>query len=290
MPKLNKSCFLCFHMSLSVTSLNSGSNGNCYYIGNEREAVLVDAGISCREIEKRMRRLGLNMQKVKAVFVSHEHTDHIKGICSLIKKYETAVYITAPTLLACAFSIKQELVRSFDADEPVVIGDLVITPFQKCHDACDPYSFLVACHGITVGVFTDIGFPCKNVINQFQQCHAAFLEANFDEQMLRQGSYPYYLKKRISGGNGHLSNKQALEVFKNYRPAFMSHLILSHLSKNNNCPQLVQQLFNEHADGVKMVVASRFEETPVFEIKNTAVKSRTQPRAAAQCQLSFSFA
>ena len=183
-------------MSLFITSLNSGSNGNCYYVGNEKEAILVDAGISCREIEKRIKRLGLCMQKIKAIFVSHEHTDHIKGICGLLKKYPIPVFITAPTLIACRFNIDKNLVESFQTDKPVQIGELTVTAFKKQHDACDPYSFVVEGSGITVGVFTDIGTPCKNVIKHFKQCHAAFLEANFDEKMLQEGGYPYYLKKK----------------------------------------------------------------------------------------------
>jgi phosphoribosyl 1,2-cyclic phosphodiesterase len=277
-------------MSLFISSLNSGSNGNCYYVGNDREAVLVDAGISCREIEKRMKRLGLSMQKVKAVFVSHEHTDHIKGICSLVKKYRFPVYITTPTLLACGFSIEEQLVRSFKPDEPVIVGDLAITAFSKFHDACDPYSFVIEYKAIKVGVFTDLGVPCKNLIKHFQQCHAAFLESNFDEEMLASGNYPYFLKKRISGGNGHLSNKQALDLFIQHRPAFMTHLLLSHLSKNNNCPDLVQKLFDQHADGVKMIVASRFEETAVYCINNSANGTVKMKPTTSPSQLAFSFA
>jgi phosphoribosyl 1,2-cyclic phosphodiesterase len=276
-------------MSLFITSLNSGSNGNCYYVGNDRDAILVDAGISCREIEKRMKRLGLSMQKIKAIFVSHEHTDHIKGICALIKKYKVPIYITHPTLLACGFSLEEHLVKSFKPHEPVIIGDLAITAFPKLHDACDPYSFVIACNEIKVGVFTDIGAPCKNLITYFQQCHAAFLEANFDDEMLEAGTYPYYLKKRISGGNGHLSNKQALELFTEHKPAFMTHLLLSHLSKNNNCPDLVQKLFKDKADGVKMIVASRFQETAVYQVSNSASVIRRALHPVSPSQLTFSF-
>jgi phosphoribosyl 1,2-cyclic phosphodiesterase len=278
-------------MSLYITSLNSGSNGNCYYIGNDREAILVDAGISCREIEKRMKRLGLNMQKVKAVFVSHEHTDHIKGIPTLAKKFELPVYITKATLLHSGLDFDKHLSVSFSADEPINIGELSITAFPKYHDASDPYSFVIACNDINVGVFTDIGEPCKHLVKHFKKCHAAFLEANYDVEMLTNGSYPYHLKKRISGGKGHLSNKQALEIFKAHKPRYMSHLILSHLSKNNNCPHLVKKLFDEHADGVTMIVASRFEETAVYKIENTGTVDLRHRRGLLPTgQLAFSFA
>jgi phosphoribosyl 1,2-cyclic phosphodiesterase len=253
-------------MSLFISSLNSGSNGNCYYIGNSKEAVLVDVGISCREIERRMKRLGLTIQKIKAVFISHEHSDHIRGLSSFIKKYPVPVYITTSTLQFGRIYFKTNVARDFKPHETIPVGELKIIAFPKLHDASDPYSFIVSCNDVSVGVFTDIGLPCENVINHFKLCHAAFLEANYDDEMLDKGNYPVHLKKRIRGERGHLSNKQALELFKKYRPSFMTHLLLSHLSQNNNSPALVEELFTQYADGVKMIVASRFGETEVFHI------------------------
>ena len=257
-------------MSLFITSLNSGSNGNCYYVGNHNEAVLIDAGISCREIEKRMQRLQLSMQTVKAIFISHEHSDHILGVAVLAKKYKLPVYITATTLYSCGtILLDSSLVISFCAYQPVQIGELHITPFPKFHDASEPHSFIISDKEVTVGVFTDIGVPCKHVIQHFKQCHAAFLEANYDETMLENGRYPYHLKKRIRSDHGHLSNKQALQLFTAHKPTFMSHLLLSHLSKENNNPAMVQQLFTTHAGNTKIIVASRFEETAVYQIQHT---------------------
>ncbi|KAA2239348.1 MBL fold metallo-hydrolase [Chitinophaga agrisoli] len=255
-------------MALFITSLNSGSNGNCYYIGNDQEAVLVDAGISCRETEKRMKRLGLSMQKVKAIFVSHEHSDHIRGIPILAKKYKLPVYITQATMVSGGLQLHlhAQQVVSFSAYTPVEIGALTVTAFPKFHDASEPHSFIITSGGINIGVFTDIGAPCEHVVRHFQQCHAAFLEANYDEQMLEQGRYPYVLKKRIRGGQGHLSNKQALELFTSHRPAFMSHLLLAHLSQENNNPELVEAMFNAHAKGTEIVVASRYAETAVYAV------------------------
>jgi phosphoribosyl 1,2-cyclic phosphodiesterase len=272
-------------MCLSIASLNSGSNGNCYYVGNDDEAILVDAGLSCKEIEKRMNQLGLGLKKVKAIFISHEHTDHIKGLPVLSKKYQLPVYITKDTLVNGRQTIEQQLLFSFQPHHPIVIGNLSIVAFPKHHDACDPYSFTISCNDINVGVFTDIGAPCVNLVNHFKKCHAAFLEANYDDKMLDNGGYPYYLKKRIRGGMGHLSNKQALELFNAHRPPFMTHLLLSHLSKNNNCPKLVQQLFDTHADGVQMIVASRDEATAVYRIGSFL----PQRPVAAAAQMSFSF-
>ncbi len=272
-------------MSLFITSLNSGSNGNCYYIGNDTEAVLVDAGISCRETEKRMRLLGLSMNKVKAIFVSHEHSDHIRGLAGLSVKYTLPVYITRNTLQHCTVPVKSELASELIAFTPVNIGSLSVTAFPKHHDAEDPHSFIISGNGVTVGVFTDIGASCDQVVKYFSQCHAAFLEANYDEQLLEKGRYPQFLKERIRGGKGHLSNLQALDIFNAHQAPFMSHLLLSHLSKDNNNPQLVQQLFDNHASGIQIIVASRYIQTAVFTIKKEGLQE--QVSAATPMQLSL---
>ena len=278
-------------MSLLISALASGSNGNCYYVGNESDAVLIDVGISCRELEKRMHTVGLDMQKVKAIFISHEHSDHIFGLAALCKKYSLPVYITEETLRFSRLKLKHTATHCFKEMAAVTIGDLVITPFQKAHDAADPFSFMISCGDVRVGVFTDIGSPCSLLKQYFSQCHAAFLESNYDEAMLQQGHYPIYLKNRIRGGKGHLSNLQALQLFLEQRPPFMNHLLLSHLSKNNNCPNLVEQLFRPHAGNTKIVVASRYEATEVFRI-TSAVKPSIAPvhRQYHPPQLEFSFA
>jgi phosphoribosyl 1,2-cyclic phosphodiesterase len=269
-------------MSLFITSLNSGSNGNCYYVGNNEEAVLVDAGISCRETDKRMARLGLSMLKVKAIFISHEHSDHIRGVEVLSKKYQLPVYITEGTRVSGRLKISPELLRSFEAYEDIQVGGLTIVPFRKYHDAADPYSFTISGNGVNVGVYTDIGAPCDHLVRHFKDCHAAFLEANYDTEMLEGGNYPFYLKKRISGGQGHLSNHQALELFTTHRSEALSLLLLSHLSKNNNKPELVQELFIPHAGNTTIVVASRYEESPVYHVtaapvgKQSTAKLKTE--------------
>jgi phosphoribosyl 1,2-cyclic phosphodiesterase len=269
-------------MSLFIASLNSGRNGNCYYIGNEREAVLVDAGISCRETEKRMAKLGLSMHKVKAIFVSHEHSDHINGVTVLAKKYKLPVYITLHTLQNGRLILDDNQVVPFLAYQQICIGDLCITAFPKQHDAIEPHSFMISYGDIKVGVFTDIGEACEHVIFHFGQCHAAFLETNYDDDMLNNGRYPYHLKQRIRGSRGHLSNKQALDIFTGHKPAYMSHLLLSHLSKDNNDPQLVQALFEQYADGVHIIVASRYAETAVYHINGS-----TQPSELDATRLQF---
>ena len=277
-------------MSVQVCSIASGSNGNCYYVGNDNEAILVDAGVSCKEIELRLKRAGLSMQKIKAVFVSHEHTDHIVGLPVLAKKYKLPIFISPGTLKGSRLWFEKSLLNHFKDNEEIVIGDLAVHPYSKFHDAADPYSFTITCNSIRIGVITDIGRACENVVYHFSQCHAVFLESNYDEEMLEKGRYPFVLKNRIRNGHGHISNKQALDLFLQHRSPSLSHLFLSHLSYNNNCPKLVEELFNDHAGDVKMIVTSRKKESAVYHI--TAI-SKMQPNdfdlLAKQPQLTLAF-
>ena len=251
---------------LYTCSLNSGSNGNCYYIGNEDEAVLIDAGLSCKEIEKRLKLSNLQIEKIKAVFISHEHSDHIKGIESLANKFKLPVYITPVTYNNGRLNIDNNLIRNFNTIECITIGKLSVNAFSKKHDAGDPHSFTISGNGVTIGVFTDIGQVCSNTIKYFSGCNAVYLESNYDEELLENGNYPYFLKNRIRGGNGHLSNSQALDLFVKFKPSFMSHIFLSHLSKDNNCPNLATQLFKKVSGEVNISVASRHFCTEVFSI------------------------
>lgn len=253
-------------MPLFLASLNSGSNGNCYFVGNQTDAVLIDAGLSCRETERRMARLNLSMQSVRAIFISHEHSDHISGLSQLAKKYQLPVYITPGTLESSRLPTGIFPINDLRAHERVRVGSLTVTAFPKWHDAADPHSFVVTDGIVNIGIFTDIGEPCEHVIHYFGQCHAAILEANYDEDMLANGRYPYFLKRRIQGQHGHLSNQQALALFQQHRPSFMSHLLLGHLSKDNNNPELVRYLFEPHLQETQFVVASRYSETKVFSV------------------------
>lgn len=261
-------------MGMYFTSLNSGSNANCYFVGNGAEAVLIDAGLSCRETEKRMKRLGLEMEQVKAIFISHEHSDHITGLEVLSRKHKLPVYISERTFANSNLSIDQSLIRYFKKEETVAIDQLQVKCFSKSHDAADSFSFMISSQNINVAVITDIGYACKQVLHYFQQSHAVFLESNYCETMLANGDYPYHLKRRISSDEGHLSNRQALELFLNYRTPQLSHLILSHLSKNNNTAQTVDALFQPHAGNTKVIVASRYEESALFSIESAPVLVR----------------
>jgi phosphoribosyl 1,2-cyclic phosphodiesterase len=216
------------------------------------------------------------MHKVKAIVISHEHGDHIHGVATLSKKYQIPVYITPRTLENGNLRLHEERIFSFKAYSPFEVGGLTVTPFPKFHDASDAHSFVVSSSTVNVGVFTDIGIACNNVIRNFKQCHAVFLEANYDEVMLENGGYPMALKNRIRGGKGHLSNTQAMELFLTYRPPFMSHLFLSHLSRNNNSPKIVRSLFSPLAGQTEIVIASRERETELYQI-NPGLGQNSRP-------------
>lgn len=271
-------------MSLYIASLNSGSNGNCYYVGDGESAVLIDAGLSCRETERRMQQLDLNIHKVKAIFISHEHADHVTGLPSLTKKYPLPIYITAPTLAAAKLPLNSELVQPFVAHQAIDIAGLQVTAFPKLHDAADPHSFVVRKEQVTIGIFTDIGEPCSHLTRYFAQCNAAFLEANYCEDMLAKSHYPIFLKQRISGKQGHLSNAQAVQLFLSHRGPHLSHLLLSHLSKNNNTPQLAETIFKEKAGATQITVASRYAASAVYHIQGGLQAPSPRPKMAQRVQ------
>lgn len=274
-------------MSLYTASINSGSNGNCYYISNGQDAVLIDAGLSCRETENRMKQMGLSLSKVRAIFITHEHADHIKGAQLLSSKHNITAYLNHKTHYKSHLKFRPELYRRIEHAEVIDVNGIKVTGFSKRHDAEDPISFVVNFAGISIGVFTDIGSVCDNLTHYMRGCHAAYLESNYDEEMLDKGRYPIHLKNRIRGGLGHLSNKQALDFFLAHRPAHMTHLFLSHLSRDNNDPDLALQLFRQHAGDVQVHVASRYGYSDVFHITADATTdtSITHPQPLKQAVL-----
>lgn len=273
-------------MSLYFTSLNSGSNGNAYYVGNEQEAVLIDVGISCKLLERRLQDVALNPAKIKAIFISHEHSDHIKGLVAFSNKYTIPVYGNTKTLQRC-FGLSPALCRVIHNKEIVGIGSLNITAFTKRHDAIDPISYTVQHKETVVGFFTDIGKVCSNLSYHFKQCDAAFLESNYDDDMLHNGSYPSFLKQRITGGFGHLSNAEALSFFLEHRTERLQYLLLAHLSGSNNTPQIVEELFAPHQKNIQITVASRQEAMPVLYVAPKMQK--VSARFAKPTQLSFNW-
>lgn len=224
------------------------------------------------------------MSCVKAIFISHEHIDHIKGLEAISKKHQIPTFITEKTILGSRISVPLNNVIKLDLNKNIQIGKLTVTAFSKLHDAADPCSFIISQKDLTVGVFTDIGKACENVIQYFKRCNAVFLEANYDEEMLEKGSYPFLLKKRIKSEVGHLSNAQAVELFLKHRSADLSHLLLSHLSKENNDPTLVKEIFSKYNTNTEIIIASRFHESPLYEIGGKSIK-KTAPEKPTQLKI-----
>jgi phosphoribosyl 1,2-cyclic phosphodiesterase len=260
---------------MQIAALNSGSNGNVYYFGLGNDAILVDAGLSCRETEKRMKSLDLDLNKVRAVFITHEHSDHIFGLKGLLKKYDFPVYMTEETFKAAKFKFTIRNLRHFKSHDSIQTGALSLTAFPVSHDAADPHGFFISAGGKSAGLFNDIGFACEQVKTYFGKCHVAFLECNYDEDLLNKGNYPAYLKQRIRGPKGHLSNKEALEVFRNFRSADLNYLFLSHLSSENNSPETVLSFFKDEDTSVQFMIASRHSPGPVIDLNRSYCSAAT---------------
>lgn len=253
-------------MSLYTAAIASGSNGNCYFVGNDKEGVLIDLGISCLETEVRLQKLGIPISLIKAVFITHEHSDHIKGLNKFAKKYKIPVFVTLGTWQAMQTSIPDEQVFRIYDQKTIRVGDLEVFSFNKPHDAAEPVSMIVSHQKIHVGVLTDIGGLTPELIMRFSTCHAAYLEFNYESELLQNGRYPYFLKKRIQGGMGHLSNSQAFELFEKFKSERLKLLVASHLSAANNSAERVKEYFKNDHSSVHIEIASRHDCTPLFKI------------------------
>lgn len=251
---------------LEICAIASGSNGNCYYIGNEKYAVLIDAGISAKQIIARMLERGLKPGKVKAIFVSHEHSDHMKGVRGVHKKMNLPVYLTAKTYNGSYKSQRPESPKFFVPGDSIEVGEFVIHTFLKNHDASEPCSFRVQYQNKNVGVFTDIGEPCGNVISHLKHCDGMFLETNYDEKMLWEGRYPYFLKKRVASEVGHLSNNQAFDLLQTHAGENLKCVFLSHISKENNTPEIALNSMIPLSSRFDIKLTSRYEAGEVYQL------------------------
>lgn len=242
---------------VELCALASGSNGNCYYIGNEKDAVLIDAGISTKKILQRMDEAGLSASKVRGIFISHEHSDHVHGVRVLSKKLGVPAWFTQGTFDALKFGESPELVRIFLPGKAIRIDSLIVHPFLKNHDAAEPCSFRIEYDDWHIGVFTDIGEACDRLKYHLRKCHVVFLETNYDERMLWDGFYPDHLKQRVASSHGHLSNDQAFELIRDYAGPELLHVFLSHLSGENNRPELAAARFESLTDRFNIRLTSR---------------------------------
>ncbi len=227
---------------------------------------MVDSGLSFRQILKRLEAKSLNPKKIKAVFITHEHGDHIRGARVLGKKLDIPVYMSKGTFLSAFRTWKPVSYVAIENNVPVEVGSFRIFPVLKNHDAAEPTSFRIECNGYSVGVFTDIGSPCDNVRHHLKQCHALFLETNYDRQMLKEGSYPQYVKVRIDSADGHLYNVQAFELLKEHAHPGLQCVFLSHLSSENNRPELAYSEFESLKERFHIKLTDRFAASELFTL------------------------
>lgn len=251
---------------LTLCAIASGSNGNCYYIGNDNEAILIDAGISARQTINRLRLRSLEQSRIKAIFISHEHADHTRGARVLGNRLKVPVYITSQTYSAMYSNLRPVSPRFFVPGCELNIGPFRVFPFPKRHDAAEPCSFRVVYKGYHTGIFTDIGSACENVIRNLSMCHVLFLESNYDEKMLWNGNYPWPLKKRIASEYGHLSNDQAYDLLLENSGSQLREVFLSHLSAENNTPDTAYKRFSELCGKINIHLTSRYEAGEVVKL------------------------
>lgn len=237
--------------TLSVCVLASGSKGNAIYISDGTCSILVDAGLSGKAIERRMRERDLDPAALTAVLVSHEHSDHIQGVGVLSRRYNLPVYIAKNTLKAAPQLGKLHEANHFECGQGFSIGKLSIHPFSISHDAVDPAGFTFQQNGTKIGIATDLGIATTMVKEHLKDCMLLVLEANHDPEMLINGPYPWPLKQRIKGRSGHLSNQDTQSLLKEIQHEQLKHVILAHLSETNNTPDMAYQMVGEAITGCR---------------------------------------
>lgn len=224
--------------SMEINIFSSGSKGNCALLRSENTAVLLDAGISARRIAAYLSRLHMSIEDIDGILLTHEHTDHVRGLKTLLKKRAVPVYTRAKTFraLPCFGDIPAESCRVLKSDA-VAIGDISVQPFSISHDAADPVGYTISCGSCKITSATDLGFVSSAAKQSMEGADALILEANHDLNMLQNGSYPWRLKQRILGRCGHLSNAAAGAALSclQIKP---ENIILAHLSEKNNTPAL----------------------------------------------------
>ncbi len=253
---------------VKVCSLASGSNGNIYYVEFGDDAIVVDMGISFRRLKNRAQTRHIDLKKIRAVLVSHEHSDHVYGLPALCRHTGAMAYMTRGTFdgMRVKYRPAQENIRFINIGDPITIGPFTAYSFDKPHDVEEPCSFRIEVNGVNIGVFTDIGDVCPGLEQNLALCNLAFLESNYDEDMLRNGNYPAYLKNRIVSGRGHLSNIQAADLVRRLAPPALHTIFLSHISHENNRPTLALQAFDDLRQKYEIRVMSRDEASDVWSV------------------------
>jgi len=253
----------------------SGSKGNCLLVQTDQTAILIDAGVSAKRVWLAMEQLYIPRNKLKAVVVSHEHTDHIKGVGAISRLLQIPVYITNETLSNSERKLGNLSGRLnlFESGRSFSIGDLIIHPFSSPHDAVDSCNFTVCQAGncdAKLAVATDVGYPSKLMIKHLKEVTTLVLESNHDEKLLRDGPYPWDVKKRIGSMHGHLSNVQAVGVISQIMHQRLKVLVLAHLSEINNTPAHAKSEMERYLHDIKaelhLIIAEQDRHTTLFNI------------------------
>jgi len=258
---------------LRFLSLSSSSSGNCYYLGNSMYGILIDAGIAVRTIRKRLKDIGVGFEQIYAIFVTHDHFDHIKAIGTLGEKYHLPVYTTSKVHegINTCYGMTQKLTshcqRIIENGQTVEIGEFRVTSFPLPHDSKDNSGYMVNYRDKTFTFATDLGCLTDTLCRYVAQSDYLLLEANYDEEMLQSGSYPYLLKRRVGGDNGHLSNRAAAEILATHATKRLSRVFLGHLSKENNKPELALETVSQAIKSdVEITVLPRTLPSCLFEL------------------------
>lgn len=258
-------------MSLKLVSLASGSKGNATLILSNTTAILVDAGISANRLAEELRQFGLTLSRLDGVVVTHEHSDHVKGLAKLCEYTDIYAHPRTQSALCEKCGDLKRLVQVEDYDGGFEIGDVKVLPFRIPHDAAYPLGYSFECHGARCSVATDIGVPTFGVLKNIKDSDVVLLEANYDVDMLKEGKYPRWLKERILSNVGHLSNGACARIVKHLcEDSAVKHILLGHISENNNTEQLaydaVKNMLDECDSDIELHVAHQKTRSDVFEI------------------------
>ncbi len=255
--------------NMQICMLASGSRGNSVYISVGGTSLLIDAGLSGIEIERRMKARNLDIKNLNAIIVSHEHSDHIQGVGILARRYQLPVYISSQTLGSAAAQLgAMQQIHHFSCGTEFTVCDLSIRPFSISHDASDPAGFTIGSNGHKIGIATDLGIATAMVRQHLKDCCCLILEANHDIPMLEEGPYPWSVKQRVKGRTGHLSNESSRELLMDVMHDQMTHVILAHLSETNNTPEKALRVVTEHLPDthLKVSVATQSAAGPVIKL------------------------
>ncbi len=257
-------------MTLSAYTLGSGSSGNAAYIRCGRTELLIDAGLSRLNIEKKLASLGTSLKNITAIFITHEHSDHIKGL-PMIAKYDKLPIYADPILLNDLSDIDPALKHPLPESGSVTFGEITVTAVPTWHDSKTSCGYVIDCPDYRLGYLTDLGEPSEEILVAFDHCKALILEANYDLAMLKNGPYPAFLKDRIESRYGHLDNRITAKLARYFTLRGTEHILLAHLSKENNTPAcafetVLAELKKESALPT-LAVAARGEITELVKIE-----------------------